>query len=122
VAFQDPEGPMGKLGRDSIRARGDGTRGNGFAVQGGRSRAGNRKAFSMGNGLSREVWVPHPCRHSRPGWMWLWAAWAAGWGPALCGVGELNEHCGPLQARPSCDPMGLSVSLWGPHGRSMGSL
>jgi len=23
--------------------------------------------------------MPHPCRHSRPGWMWLWAAWAAGW-------------------------------------------
>ena len=23
--------------------------------------------------------LPHPCRHSRPGWMWLWAAWAAGW-------------------------------------------
>uniref|UniRef100_A0A8V0Z6I0 RRM domain-containing protein n=1 Tax=Gallus gallus TaxID=9031 RepID=A0A8V0Z6I0_CHICK len=26
---------------------------------------------------------------------------------------ELNEHCGPLQFRPSYDPMGLSVSLWG---------
>jgi len=25
--------------------------------------------------------MPHPCRHSRPGWMWLWAAWAAGWQP-----------------------------------------
>jgi len=21
----------------------------------------------------------HPWRHSRPGWMWLWAAWSAGW-------------------------------------------
>ena len=24
---------------------------------------------------------PPPCRHSRPGWMWLWAAWSAGWPP-----------------------------------------
>jgi len=23
-------------------------------------------------------WVPHPWRHSRPGWMWLWAAWSSG--------------------------------------------
>jgi len=25
--------------------------------------------------------MPHPWRHSRPGWMWLWAAWAGGWRP-----------------------------------------
>jgi len=25
--------------------------------------------------------MPHPWRHSRPGWMWLWAAWSAGWRP-----------------------------------------
>ena len=24
---------------------------------------------------------PHPWRHSRPGWMWLWAAWSGGWRP-----------------------------------------
>jgi len=23
--------------------------------------------------------MPHPWRHSRPGWMWLWAAWSGGW-------------------------------------------
>ena len=32
-------------------------------------------------GCPRRLWMPHPCRHSRPGWMWLWAAWAAGWWP-----------------------------------------
>jgi len=32
-------------------------------------------------GCPRRLWVPHPCRHSRPGWMWLWAAWSAGWRP-----------------------------------------
>uniref|UniRef100_G1NKA3 Nucleoporin 210 like n=1 Tax=Meleagris gallopavo TaxID=9103 RepID=G1NKA3_MELGA len=31
------------------------------------------------NRLPKEAVDPHPCRHSRPGWMWLWAAWAAGW-------------------------------------------
>jgi len=29
--------------------------------------------------LPREAVVPHPCRHSRPGWMGPWAAWAV-WG------------------------------------------
>ena len=28
-----------------------------------------------------KLWMPHPWRHSRPGWMWLWAAWSAGWRP-----------------------------------------
>ena len=27
------------------------------------------------------LWMPHPWRHSRPGWMWLWAAWSDGWWP-----------------------------------------
>jgi len=31
--------------------------------------------------MTRRLWMPHPWRHSRPGWMWLWAAWAAGWRP-----------------------------------------
>ena len=25
--------------------------------------------------------MPHPWRHSRPSWMWLWAAWSGGWWP-----------------------------------------
>ena len=47
--------------------------------------------------------MPHPCRHSRPGWMWLWAAWAAGWRPAHSRGLELDEHCGPFQPRPFYD-------------------
>ena len=34
-----------------------------------------------GTGCPRRLWMPHPWRHSRPGWMWLWAAWSAGWWP-----------------------------------------
>ena len=56
-------------------------------------------------GCPRRLWVPHPCRHSRPGWMWLWAAWAAGWQPAHSRGLELDEHCGPLQPRPFYDSM-----------------
>ena len=31
--------------------------------------------------LPREAVVPHPWRHSRPGWIGLWAAWAGGGQP-----------------------------------------
>jgi len=27
------------------------------------------------------LWMPHPWSHSRPDWMWLWAAWSSGWRP-----------------------------------------
>ena len=48
--------------------------------------------------------MPHPCRHSRPGWMWLWAAWAGDWQPCTHSRWlELNEHCGPFQPRPFYD-------------------
>jgi len=30
-------------------------------------------------GCPRRLWMPHPWRHSGPGCMWLWAAWAGGW-------------------------------------------
>ena len=49
--------------------------------------------------------MPHPWRHSRPGWMWLWAAWSAGWRPAHSSGLELDERCGPLQPRPFYDSM-----------------
>uniref|UniRef100_A0A669QTQ2 Coiled-coil-helix-coiled-coil-helix domain containing 3 n=1 Tax=Phasianus colchicus TaxID=9054 RepID=A0A669QTQ2_PHACC len=35
-----------------------------------------------GTGCPRRLWMPHPWRHSRPGWMWLWAAWSAGCFPS----------------------------------------
>ena len=37
--------------------------------------------WSTGTGCLRRLWMPHPWRHSRPGWMWLWAAWCGGWWP-----------------------------------------
>jgi len=39
------------------------------------------QVLTLGKALARRLWMPHPCRHSRPGWMWLWAAWSAGWWP-----------------------------------------
>jgi len=46
-----------------------------------------RGSFSLrvwwytGTGCPRRLRMTHPCRHSRPGWMWLWAARSAGWWP-----------------------------------------
>ena len=36
----------------------------------------------LGHGFSPEkLWMPHPWRHSRPGWTGLSAAWSCGWHP-----------------------------------------
>jgi len=40
-----------------------------------------RSLISTRAGCPRRLWMPHPCRHSSPGWMWLWAAWAGSWWP-----------------------------------------
>jgi len=66
------------------RVDSDRTRGNGFKLRQGRFRL--EEVFQTEGGdalnrLPRRLWMPHPCRHSRPGWMWLWAAWSAGWRP-----------------------------------------
>ena len=62
--------------------------------------------------------MPHPWRHSRPGWMWLWAAWAAGCDPAHSRGLELDEHCGPFQPRPSYDAMMISLAeVGGKHSQ-----
>jgi len=37
--------------------------------------------WCTGTGCPRGLWMPHPWRHSRPGWTWLWAAWSGGWWP-----------------------------------------
>ncbi|XP_040508564.1 uncharacterized protein LOC121107588 isoform X2 [Gallus gallus] len=63
------------------------------------------------NRLPKEGWMPHPCRHSRPGWMRLWAAWAAGWCPCTQqGVGA-DGHCGPFQPRPCYESMIIWVLM-----------
>ena len=47
--------------------------------------------------------MPHPWRHSRPGWMWLWAAWS--WWLHIAGGLKLDDHCGPFQPRPFYESM-----------------
>ena len=40
-----------------------------------------REWWRTGTGCPKRLWMPHPWRHKRPGWMWLWAAWSGGWRP-----------------------------------------
>jgi len=88
VAFQYLKGAYKQEGEWLFtRVDSDGTSGNGFKLRQGRFRLDiRRNLFTQRvvmhwNRLPKEVWKPHPWRHSRPGWMWLWAAWSAGWRP-----------------------------------------
>lgn len=37
--------------------------------------------YTLEKGWPRRLWTPHPRRRSRPGWMWLRAAWSSSWWP-----------------------------------------
>ena len=65
----------------TYNALSESSRGNGFKLRQGRRRIFTQSVVTHCTGCPRRLWMPHPCRHSRPGWMWLWAAWAAGWRP-----------------------------------------
>ena len=66
----------------------------------------HRVVMPKGTGCPRRLWMPHPWKHSRPGWMWLWAAWSGGWWPcAQQGGLKPDDYCGPFQPRPFCDSM-----------------
>ena len=68
------------------------TKGNGFKLREGRFRLGikgksQREWQGAGTGCPERLWMPHPWRCSRPGWMGPWAAWSSiryeGWWPCL---------------------------------------
>ena len=55
------------------------------------------KVVTHRTGCPRRLWMPHPCRHSRPGWMWLWAALSSGWQPCTIAGGlKLGYHYVPF--------------------------
>ena len=66
------------------------------------------------NKLPRELWVPHPWRCSRLGWMGPWAAWAGGGQPVHGRVVGLGGLWGPSQFKPFYDYISYSshFCLW----------
>jgi len=42
-----------------------------------------REWWGAGTGCSEKLWMPHPWRCSRPGWMGPWATWSSSWQPYL---------------------------------------
>ena len=80
VAFQYLEGAYKQEGNQLFtRVDNSRTRGNGFKLKEGRFRLDVRgKFFPMRvvRCCPERLWMPHPWRCSRPGWMGPWAAWS----------------------------------------------
>jgi len=85
-----------------MRVDSDRTRGNDFKLRQEAEVRYEEEALHVAGGNARRLWMPHPWRHSRPGWMWLWAAWLLVGDPAHSRGLELDDHCGPFQPRPFC--------------------
>uniref|UniRef100_A0A669QYE1 Reverse transcriptase domain-containing protein n=1 Tax=Phasianus colchicus TaxID=9054 RepID=A0A669QYE1_PHACC len=102
VAFQYLKGVYKQEGEWLFkRVDCDRTRGSGFKLRQGRFRLDIRRKFFTEGGdalerCPRRLWMPHPWRHSRPGWMWLWD---------IAGGLKLDDHCGPFQPRPFYNSM-----------------
>jgi len=60
------------------------------------------------NRLPKEVWMPHPCRHSSQAGCGSGQPGLLVGDPAHSRGLELDEHCGPFQPRPSYGSMILS--------------
>ena len=59
--------------------------------------------WHTGTGCPGRLWMPHPWRHSRPGWMWLWAAWSMVGDPA---------HSKGVETRRSLWSFSTQAILW----------
>ena len=84
VAFQYLKGAYKQKGRQLFTRVDNGRRrGNGCKLKEGRFRLDIRgKFFTMRvvrcwNSCPERLWMPHPWRCSRPGWMGPWAAWSS---------------------------------------------
>jgi len=67
--------------------------------------------YLTGTGCPRRLWMPHPWRHSRPGWMWQPGLVVGD--PARSRGLEPDDHCVPFQPRPFCDSViNRSDSTW----------
>ena len=88
ASFQYRKGAYRKAGEGLfIRAGSDRMRGNGLKLEEGRFRLDIRKKFLTvrvvrhWNRMPSEVVDTPSWKHSRPGWMGLWAAWSGGCHP-----------------------------------------